>query len=443
MKCVFKVLVLLVSLYLGYWCFSAPNADSSDIKKLEAKNVKIETQSNPNVVKTHKQNTMERVEIRRQRTENNTRRKVFEGEKTFRNELLNKSNPFEIRHLPPYLPDYRNPCWLDENHVLRCFPYFLLIGMMKCGTTDLYQRLAVHPRIITPNNRRWEIETARLRLDPKEARWKALRWKYKEPHFWAGHWRKKTTVADYVSLFDEAAKAINATLMKNSKTGKTFHATVTFDASTTTFWENSDWELSPDNAGLTEPRYINPHYVRHVLPDAKLILILRNPVERLYSELKHRVRLEHRFEEQPNISLAFHAVARSEIKDWEKCVSEKSFKQCLYSSARKLSIRRGMYAYFLADWLDLFPREQIAIIKFEEYIVDPLAKLKGIYKFLGLDALPVQLEDHVVNYQIENEGDDKTPMSANTRHMLTEFYTQYNQQLASLLKDDRFLWRDS
>ena len=33
---------------------------------------------------------------------------------------------------------------------LRCLPYFLVIGQPKCGSTDLFWRLAKHPDITTP-----------------------------------------------------------------------------------------------------------------------------------------------------------------------------------------------------------------------------------------------------------------------------------------------------
>lgn len=40
---------------------------------------------------------------------------------------------------------YRNPCWTDANGRFRCGPYFQIIGVSKCGTTDLYGRLNRHP----------------------------------------------------------------------------------------------------------------------------------------------------------------------------------------------------------------------------------------------------------------------------------------------------------
>ena len=47
-------------------------------------------------------------------------------------------------------PAYKNPCW-RENGTLRCLPYFFLIGVKKCGTTELYKLIEKHPDYITPD----------------------------------------------------------------------------------------------------------------------------------------------------------------------------------------------------------------------------------------------------------------------------------------------------
>lgn len=53
-----------------------------------------------------------------------------------------------VGHLLTELKLYYEFQW-QKNHTrrLRCLPYFLIIGQVKCGTTDLYRRLAMHPQI--------------------------------------------------------------------------------------------------------------------------------------------------------------------------------------------------------------------------------------------------------------------------------------------------------
>jgi hypothetical protein len=46
------------------------------------------------------------------------------------------------------------------------------------------------------------------------------------------------------------------------------------------FWDMTGWQHIPQNKGLKEPEYLTPHVIKHVNPNVKLIVILRDPVER-------------------------------------------------------------------------------------------------------------------------------------------------------------------
>jgi hypothetical protein len=52
------------------------------------------------------------------------------------------------------------------------------------------------------------------------------------------------------------------------------------DATPANFHMHTGWNLLPGNDGLTEPRYTNFHYIKHLTPDAKIIVIFRDPVTR-------------------------------------------------------------------------------------------------------------------------------------------------------------------
>lgn len=43
--------------------------------------------------------------------------------------------------LGPWSSDTRNPCFRDSAGNLRCLPYVSIVGVSKCGTTDIYQKL--------------------------------------------------------------------------------------------------------------------------------------------------------------------------------------------------------------------------------------------------------------------------------------------------------------
>ena len=60
--------------------------------------------------------------------------------------------------------------------------------------------------------------------------------------------------------------------------------------------------------------------------------------------------------------------------------------QWVNNSAARLRV--GLYERFIAEWLEVFPREQMLFVQFEEYIADPLAIIQErIYPFLGLPKL--------------------------------------------------------
>lgn len=48
-------------------------------------------------------------------------------------------------------------------------------------------------------------------------------------------------------------------------------------------WDMSGWVSIPQNQGFREPRVLTPHLIKHMNPAVKLIVILREPVERSVS----------------------------------------------------------------------------------------------------------------------------------------------------------------
>jgi hypothetical protein len=116
-------------------------------------------------------------------------------------------------------------------------------------------------------------------------------------------------------------------------------------------------------AGEVSPSYFHglsvPKRVYDYDPDARLILFLRNPIERAISNHKHEVRTAHL---QGN-DLSFE-----------------------YGLANNPSyIEQGLYASHLERWLAYFPQEQILIILVEDITADPAEVAKLVYGFLGVN----------------------------------------------------------
>lgn len=45
------------------------------------------------------------------------------------------------------------PCLHEQEGKLVCVPYYQILGVSKCGTTDLYHRLAQHPQVFKAANK--------------------------------------------------------------------------------------------------------------------------------------------------------------------------------------------------------------------------------------------------------------------------------------------------
>lgn len=104
-----------------------------------------------------------------------------------------------------------------------------------------------------------------------------------------------------------------------------------------------------------DPR--TPERVRAYDPDMKILLLLRDPVERAYSNHLHEVIKGH----IPNLS----------------------FEEGLANNPSYLDQSR--YGTHLARWLDVFPAAQVKVMLAESIKADPAAEARKVYEFLGID----------------------------------------------------------
>lgn len=59
--------------------------------------------------------------------------------------------------------------------------------------------------------------------------------------------------------------------------------TISADATPANLHMNKYWELLPGNENLKEPKYTNLDYIKHLVPNVKIIVIFRDPVTRYVS----------------------------------------------------------------------------------------------------------------------------------------------------------------
>ncbi|ERE80533.1 carbohydrate sulfotransferase 15 [Cricetulus griseus] len=164
----------------------------------------------------------------------------------------------------------RKVFWGHLSHVhgkhfrLRCLPHFYIIGQPKCGTTDLYDRLRLHP----------------------EVKFSAI----KEPHWWTRKrfgivrlrdgLRDRYPVEDYLDLFDLAAHQIHQGLQAASAEEQSkMNKIIIGEASASTMWDNNAWTFFYDNSTDGEPPFLTQDFIHAFQPEAKLIVMLRDPVE--------------------------------------------------------------------------------------------------------------------------------------------------------------------
>ena len=89
---------------------------------------------------------------------------------------------------------------------------------------------------------------------------------------------------------------------------------------------------------------------------------------------------------------------------------------------------RGLYAEQIAQVLQHYPREQLLVLRSEDFFAQPAEAYAQVQAFLGLSQQPLPPLSPV-----ENVGRAKTPIPAAVREHLREFYREPNQQLQALL----------
>ena len=161
------------------------------------------------------------------------------------------------------------------------------------------------------------------------------------------------------------------------------------------------------------------HRIKEAIPDVKLIFSLRDPVERAISHYGHALRFG---EETLSLEEALAAEA-------ERLASASA-----YSFVRHSYVARGMYARQLRTYLDLFPREQLLIVPFEDVESDPRAAMRGIYCFLSIADHSSELD-----IKVRNRGNKHIDVAPETRARLRDLFRQPNSELFDLI-GERFNW---
>jgi hypothetical protein len=170
-----------------------------------------------------------------------------------------------------------------------------------------------------------------------------------------------------------------------------------------------------------------PYRIAEALPRAKLIVLLRDPVERAYSHYQHE--LARGFEDLP-FEEAIEREPRRLAGELEKMRADPSYDSFSYQHHTYLT--RGRYAEQLEVWYSLFPRGQVLVLPSEELFADPDRTYRRVLEFLGVP--PVSLAD----YEAFNPR-SYAEMNGAVRRGLVDYFREPNQRLYELIGAD-FGW---
>jgi hypothetical protein len=187
-------------------------------------------------------------------------------------------------------------------------PTFFIIGAAKSGTTSLHYYLDRHPQIQMSG--------------------------HKEPNFFSGPengvpypWGRVSRLEEYEELFDPAVG-----VRGESSTGYASH---------------------PRRQGV-------PERIKELVPEAKFIYLVRDPVARAMSQYQHRVAVEG--ERRP---------LREVLGD--------------LSDSYSICICPGLYASQLDLYLRHFPQERLLVIDQAALLADRPSTLRQVFNFLSVD----------------------------------------------------------
>jgi hypothetical protein len=256
-------------------------------------------------------------------------------------------------------PEGRTAPLAGDGSATGALPDFLVIGGKKCGTTFLYHLLGRHPHV--------ELAAS------------------KELHYFDALYEQEDTEW-YRRCFP-------------TPRWKDGHRTITGEA-------------TPYMANLRVPER-----VARVVPRARLIALLRNPVDRAYSDYQQVVskgREPRSFEEAIGLEGEAGAQETRPLDDSEY-------------------LSRGVYVDQLLRWSEYFRREQILVLKSEDFFEDPVETLKQVLDFLDLPEwepeAPVIQPPEPRRKRDKRNTREYEGLGQVTRRRLEEYFEPHNKRL--------------
>lgn len=187
-------------------------------------------------------------------------------------------------------------------------------------------------------------------------------------------------------------------------------------------WYCSHFSRPGKLQGEKTPDYLSsisaPGRIAAAFPRVKLLVLLRDPVSRAYSQWNHMMQ----------------RIEDTRPRGWDLL----SFEEAIARSSRGISpydrlLDKGCYIEQIDRYMEHFPREQLFVGIQERFRTNGVEELARLFRFLGVEELPVEpVSIHVRKYE--------SPMNPDMRQQLLEYYAPYNQRLFAFLGEDIPEW---
>ena len=244
-------------------------------------------------------------------------------------------------------------------------PNLFILGAGKCGTTSLHHALSGHP----------EIYLTRV----------------KEPSFFSSGFQVVANPIEYFNLFPETE-------------GKRLYG----EASHVYF-------SAPEAAPV----------LRQLFPDARFLLMVRDPVLRAHSLYRHMRRYGH----EP-LSTFERALGAEDAR-----FADPEFRaDCPQYFWNYMYVRSSLYDLQLRRYLDLFPRRQFLVLTLGEWASEPERRVREIFRFLEVD------ETARVDVAPQNQAETEPALAAATRAALDERFRGLRERLEALVGRELRQW---
>jgi hypothetical protein len=169
-----------------------------------------------------------------------------------------------------------------------------------------------------------------------------------------------------------------------------------------------------------------PARLRAVVPDARLIVVMRNPIDRAWSQYRWSRQADRE-------TLTFEAALRVEAERLPGGFDMMRDPRQRERFVTYSYLTRGLYAEQLTRWFDVFPREQFVLLRSEDLYEDPGPACARVCAHLGLSVPAVALPH-------ANAGVDQGAVDPVARAWMAERLVEPNERLSELT-EGTITWR--